>query len=176
MKANAKEILEAVRKLIFGDATETVTESASEENKAVETPAGTEEAKAEETTEKVEVAASAETPAEETTTEEKFADQPDIAAMKAEIAALREQVNVMSEYVYLKDAVNQLTKQVENVKAGFGQLLPLVEAIATTAQDEPVEEVRTSFRADLKNKNSNARLSNWATAIRDVKKSQTKTK
>jgi hypothetical protein len=145
-KISFKDAIAEIKKLVMQSETpaaEPVTDPAPEtpqEPAAPETPA---EPASEPTAE----------PAAEPVTEEpkpsEFAEdkpkEPDYAAMQAEISDLKKKVQVLDEYLWLKQQHESLKGQVANMQTGFTQMIALVEQMAGEPQGEPIQEPKNTL-------------------------------
>jgi hypothetical protein len=173
MKLNATEVLAKISKLVFGEQTEQGSQEAAAEETKVEEAT---ETKVEETTE---------APAEETKVEDEAGKQEFAApSIEDQIASMKKQMEVLSEFANLKSQVDYLSQWVKDqvtvnaaYKDAFKELLPLVEQIASEPTADSAQTPKNKFqfsRTDEATKE--ARYKNFASAASQYRKEKSQTK
>lgn len=159
---NFKETIQEIRNIVLKLEPKKVETVQAAEIIIVEEPKAAEEVKAEVIAEVKDGDTIKEVKAEEVKTEEVKLDdtapaEPNLAALQAEIIDLRNKVGVLQEYVWLKEAYEQLMEKYGAMQAGFSEAinktLALVEQIAVEPTGEPIQEKKNGVKLDGKKKN-----------------------
>jgi hypothetical protein len=182
---NAQVILEKIARLVFGEQSEGKTEETQETVNEVtnsgESTESTEGTSNNSQTEQTEQTESTETVETTETSQENLSDQ----SLEAQVASLRKQLEVLSDFAsivsqvnYLKQfAAEQLTRnqafsdQEQSIKEAFRELLPLVQKLSEQPTSNEVEKPKTSLRVEL-SEAKETRAANFLSSLRNARGSK----